>query len=113
MTAKTPPSSLGRESRRLWFDLNRLYELDSPQMVLLKVALEAYDRLLEAREMIEREGLSYKTETGYRRPHPALAIEKDARNGFLRAWASLDWDVEPPLAVGRPPMYSGPKAVLR
>ena len=111
MTPKTPPPTLGRESRRLWLDLNREYLLEKPQLLALRVALEAYDRLLEAREVIAREGLIYETSTKFKRLNPALAIEKDARNGFLRAWQSLDWDVEPPLAVGRPPMYSGPKAV--
>ena len=113
MTPKTPPATLGCESRRLWRELNGAYLLEKPQLMTLRVALEAYDRLLEAQAIIAREGLIYETETKYKRAHPALAIEKAARDGFLRAWASLDWDVEPPLAVGRPPMYSGPQAVSR
>ena len=113
MTPKTPPATLGRESRRLWFELNRLYELETPQLVTLKVALEAFDRLLAAQAIIADEGLFYTTETKYKRAHPALAVEKSARDGFLRAWAQLQFDVELPLSIGRPPMYSGPKAVVR
>ena len=113
MAPQNPPATLSRDSRRLWRELNRDYVLENPQLLVLRIALEAYDRLLEAQAIIARDGLIYETITKYKRMNPALAIEKAARDGFLRAWASLDWDVEPPLAVGRPPVYSGPQAVSR
>jgi hypothetical protein len=57
--------------------------------------------LTNARQAIERHGMSYTDDKGMIRSRPEVAIERDSRTGFMRAVRELDLgsDVEPP----RPP----------
>ena len=86
---------LSKESLAIWKRLGEGFNFGDDHLLLLKVALEAYDRLQEARLQIEKEGSTYKTESGYTRPHPCLQIEKEARAGFLQAWRMLNLDLDP------------------
>lgn len=96
------PRHLTKESKRIWRRIAKHWELEETEQVLLKVALEAYDRLQSARQKIADNGETYKTETGYVRENPLLKIEKEARSGFLQAWRMLDLGIDPPKEVGRP-----------
>ena len=100
-TARTP-GNLSNESKGIWKKLNSEWEFDTQALLILKTALEAYDRLTEARSQIDEEGITYLTDTGYRREHPAIKIEKQARDGFLAAWRMLNLNIEPPGDIGRP-----------
>jgi phage terminase small subunit len=60
------------------------------------LALEAWDRAQGAREQLEREGLTVPTGGGIR-PHPCIAIERDARLAVARLVRELDLDAEPPV----------------
>ncbi len=104
MTAKRPPQHLSAESRLLWTKLNAEWDFDLSQLVILKTALEAYDRLQAARRAIERHGVTTsKGPSGLLRANPAVAIEEHARAGFLQAWRMLNLGIEPPGGIGRPP----------
>ena len=96
MTAKRPPAHLNKESRRIWRRLNEEYNLNSDHLLLLKVCLEAYDRLQSSRILLAEEGEVFNTPTGFKKPHPALQIEKESRSGFLQAFRMLNLDIEPP-----------------
>lgn len=101
--APDPPESLSKESKTAWKTLLEEWELDLAAQMTLRVALEAWDRLQEARRAIDDEGPYYETETGFKREHPALKIEKEARSGFLMAWRMLNLGIEEPGQIGRPP----------
>ena len=100
MISRKPPSHLTAEGREIWKTINSVYNLDDQQKLLLKVAMEDYDRFNEARKHINKMGLIYKTSSGYLRPNPSLQIEKEAHSRFLHAWKMLGLNVEAP--VGRP-----------
>lgn len=100
---KKAPSNLTRETARLWNKLCKEYSFDDAGFLLLKVALEAYDRLQSARQQIDEEGAVIETPTHYFKEHPALKVEKQARDGFLSAMRMLNLDVEPGGDIGRPP----------
>lgn len=97
------PTSLSKASQRIWRAIDGEWQLDTSGLLLLRTALEAYDRYTEAREAVSRDGMTYTTESGYMRPHPLLQVEKESRAAFLGAWRSLGLDIEPPGEVGRPP----------
>ncbi len=101
MTAKTPPKNLSRDSRKLWLQLNREWELDTQALMVLRVGLEAYDQLKEARALIDLEGAIIETPTHFFKEHPALKVEREARAGFLQAWRMLAFNVEPPIDINR------------
>jgi hypothetical protein len=66
------------------------YALNDHNRLMLSLALDAYRRMLEAGEIVERDGLLSDTEKG-KMPHvnPALLIEKEARIGMLKALAKM------------------------
>ncbi len=98
---KQPPKHLSEGARGWWRKVARGWQLDDSGYLILEIALSAYDRLNQARELIAAEGL---IQNG--KPHPALGAEKEARIGLLRAWRQLGLDVEPPGPIGRPPGVS-------
>jgi P27 family predicted phage terminase small subunit len=101
---KKAPAHLSAEARRLWYKIARTYtDFDEYGFLVLRVALESFDRLQEARRAIEAEGVTYVTETGYKREHPALKTEKSSRDGFIAAIRLLGLNIDLPAGLGRPP----------
>ena len=83
-----------RHSRDLWERTLEHYELDTHHLRLLEVACGAYDRLVEARAILDRDGVVYYDRFGNPRRHPACGIEQDARLAFARLVRELDLDGE-------------------
>ncbi len=80
-----PPRGLGREAKRLWLDCHEDFCFGPDSLALLRVACFALERLLQAKKILDREGVTFKTETGQIKQHPACSVEKDARSGFVQA----------------------------
>jgi P27 family predicted phage terminase small subunit len=92
------PEHLSDESKRVWRRIEKEYELTPDAALLLRAALENWDRAQTARELVTREGIV----SGNRR-HPAIDVEKQAYGLFQRFMRQLGLDIEPPRAPGRPP----------
>lgn len=103
MTRKAP-SSLTVEAKKIWLSIcKENMGADTYFYTVLRVALEAFGRLQEARALVDLEGATLKNPAGYVREHPALKIEKEARAGFLAAIRMLNLDQEQLGDIGRPP----------
>ncbi len=98
-----PPRHLTADTRAWWASVAGTFTLDKHHLAVLTVACEALDRGNEARERVAQDGAIYLTRFGEPRAHPSVAIERDARIGFLRALRELDLDIEPPKAPTRTP----------
>ena len=104
MTTLKAPAHLSREAKKLWRSICEEWAIDPHGAVILRLALEAFDRVNEARGIIEEEGLVITTVgTGAKHQHPAVQIEREARAQMLQAWRQLGLDIEPPGPIGRPP----------
>jgi hypothetical protein len=68
---------------------------------LLTAASEAWDRLQEAREALQRHGLTFNDRHGMPRTRPEVAIERDSRIAFARILRELRLDVGQPDHVDR------------
>ena len=80
-----------------WFkSVIKDYELEPHHIRLLTLAGEAWDRCQEAREIVDKEGLTAKDRFGQLRQHPAISIERDCRIAFARLLRELNLDVESP-----------------
>jgi Phage terminase, small subunit len=79
------------------------YELGPHHLRLLEAAADAWERMTQAREVLQDEGLVVDTEHGQRK-HPCVAIEHDAAIRFARLMRELDLDSEGP----RPELYARP-----
>lgn len=84
-----PPAGLGPAGRRFWSAVLVEFELTAAQLEVLRVTCECLDRLAEARATVERDGAYLPMKAGGFRPHPALAVERDSRIGFLRGQREL------------------------
>jgi P27 family predicted phage terminase small subunit len=100
---RPPPNHLSKESKQIWSEIVKGWEILESDFTVLRIALESFDRLQEARRVIDKEGMILVDGKGKKYAHPALAVEKESRTGLLRAWRQLGLDLEPPQPVGRPP----------
>lgn len=98
-----PPRHLRASTRRWWRDVVSTWELQAHHVRLLTLAAESWDRCVEAREQIKRDGLTVPTKAGGPRLHPCVRVETAARIAFSRLLRELDLDVAPPAETKRPP----------
>ena len=103
LTTPAPPTHLTPESAQWWRSVLADYELEEHHVRLLHLACEAWDRGQQAREEIDRDGLTIRTGDGGLKAHPAVAIERDARLAFARLVRELDLDAGAPSESRRPP----------
>jgi P27 family predicted phage terminase small subunit len=103
-----PPSHLSPSARQWWVTVVQDYVLQEHHLRLLQLACEAWDESEQAREQLEREGLTVPGREGGIRPHPCVAIRRDARLAVARLVRELDLDTEPPVSGrnGPPPIFS-------
>ena len=79
-----PPEHLSREARKWWRFVAEEFALDEANALVLRAALESFDRLNEARKALDAEGLTCEDRFGQVRARPEVGIERDARIAFLR-----------------------------
>ena len=83
------PKHLGDEGALFWREMAAEHDVSTTaRLALLTRAAECLDRLTEARERIAKDGLIVTTAAGPR-SNPATRIEREARDGFLRAMHAL------------------------
>jgi len=86
-----PPKHLDEEEAALFRRLVAEFQIDdSASISLLTTAMEAHMRMREAGITLAEEGTVIKNRFGARTAHPAVAIERDARNDFLRSMKTLN-----------------------
>jgi P27 family predicted phage terminase small subunit len=95
------PRHLKAAGRRLWRAVVNAYELETHHLEILAAACEACDRMTEARELVDEEGITVEGRFGAR-THPAVAVELNSRTAMLRAIRELGVDIEA-VSESRPP----------
>ncbi len=101
--ASRPPATLSPPARKLWSTIATEYDIgDIGGRTILSQAMEAYDRMKQAQEILGREGLLVEDRYGIKKPHPCTGIERDMRAQLLGALKMLNLDIEPLQRVGRP-----------
>ncbi len=88
-----PPAHLSDRSKALWHEVVPRTAASPERLAVIQVALETLDRADQAREQLDREGLTFATETtGAVHVHPLVKVERDARSSFVRVWTSIGLD---------------------
>src|SRR5262249_18145119 len=87
-----PPAHLSEAMRGWWREVMDAYELEPHHEHLLEAACDAWDRMVQAREELKRDGLTVATKSGAPKRHPAADIERDSRLAFARLLRELDLD---------------------
>ena len=108
MTGKPAAPTHLKPATKVWFtDVSSSYQLEEHHLMLLTLAGEAWDRVVQARKIIDKEGLTFVTRFGEPKARPEIAIERDNRIAFARLMRELALDVEPPAESPRPTRRGG------
>ncbi|MDO9574474.1 MAG: hypothetical protein Q7I94_05715 [Candidatus Contubernalis sp.] len=86
------PKHLMLKTRQWWSRYAKENNLKEPQLQLLTLAGEAWDRSTQARILLEEKGLTYEDRFGQPRPRPEVDIEKGAKLLFEKLMRSLPRD---------------------
>ena len=97
-----PPKHLARATKKWFREVVGDWTFEEHHVRILIAACESWDRCCQAREVIDRDGMTYKDRFGAPRARPEVGIERDCRLTFMRAVRELDLDKEPPKQPGRP-----------
>lgn len=89
-----PPRHLSVEARVLWRHFHDQYDFEPWETKTLRLALDALDRASAARRAIRRYGLTYQDRFGAPHARPEVAIERDARQAWIRLMTALDLPTE-------------------
>src|SRR3989442_918574 len=100
---KAPPH-LESATAAWWVSVVTSWELDPHHVRLLTLAGEAFDRAVQARQILDRRGLTFKDRFGQPKPRPEVAIERDSRISFARLLRELDLDIDAPADDRRAPL---------
>jgi P27 family predicted phage terminase small subunit len=98
-----PPAKLSREAKAWWRKVVAGWDLDDACLLILESALEAFDRMRQAQDLLAKEGIVVKDRFKQLKQHPATMVERDAKATLLRNIKALGLDLEPLYAApGRP-----------
>jgi P27 family predicted phage terminase small subunit len=79
------PDHLSAKARKLFDSVVGRYDFDPEEVATLVLALEAYDQAATARRRLKDDGQIVEDRFGQMKPHPAVAIHRDA----LATWRQL------------------------
>jgi len=97
------PVGISSEAREWWKKLTEAYVFADPDSImLLQSIMSCFDRVNQARALVEKEGLVVHNRFGEAQPHPALRVENAARDAMHRALKQLGLEEVPANPVGRP-----------
>lgn len=90
------PGSLSSEARALWEKIVTAYEMTEPHtLAILQTALEAFDRMKEAGEIIRRDGIQVMDRFDRYKKNPMIDVERDCRRQFYDGMRMLNLDIDP------------------
>ena len=87
------PKDLSPSTKSWWTQITDSYVLEPHHVRLLKAACQALDRVEQARRVVKREGAYFADRFGAPRAHPAIEVERKARNEFRLILRELGLDV--------------------
>jgi hypothetical protein len=83
-------------SQTLWKEIVPRRVWSSERLALLEMALGEFDRANQARQDLDKEGLTIrKGKGGLLHAHPLLKVERDSRQLFARIWSELGLNAVP------------------
>lgn len=102
------PAGLCDEAVALWDATVANYDFEERHLALLRAACRELTRAAAAEAKIDAEGIVVPTRGGDCKPHPAVAIARNARIAFTRIMRDLQFEDESADPyTSRPPRRTG------
>jgi P27 family predicted phage terminase small subunit len=95
------PKHLSQESRNFYRKVVQEFELEDHHLKILQAACETWDRVVEARIEVEKNGSFFVDRWNQSRENPAAKSERDQKVVFARLIRELNLDIAAP--DSRPP----------
>jgi P27 family predicted phage terminase small subunit len=92
-----PPAYLATEEAALFTQVVRDFPFDEVRLRILAEGCASLQRAREARETVDRDGMTVRDAKGQLKAHPLLTVERDARAAALAAFRQLN--LETPKAL--------------
>jgi phage terminase small subunit len=105
------PRGLRPAGRKLWRQINAEYEFGPGELELVEVACRALERLREAEDLLDRDGIVVAARYGTK-AHPAVVIARDAGQTLARSLRQLGIKLEDEL-VKVPRRGGGRRSTVR
>lgn len=87
------PQHLSKSTKAWWRQIQQAYGVSDPiGLSLLQQAAEAKDRMLSARESLDRDGMTFLDRFGKPKVHPLCAVVRDCEASFRAALKALKLD---------------------
>lgn len=103
MSIPKPPSTLSSEARKLWVKVHKSCLISEPELLTLKMMLEALDEVNETRSQIKKFGAMIMNKSGDYRLNPLTKALANSRTTYLRCYKILGFKPEKPTRkAGRP-----------
>ena len=99
---KKAPRKLPESAKKFWLSVHRAYELEAHHEQLLTAACFQLSRAIEARELLEADGLTVRDRFDQLREHPAVGIERSSSLAFQRLVREMNLDIDPAAEVRGP-----------
>lgn len=87
--------------------IRKEFSLESHHDKLLCLAGASWDRILQSREQVRKEGCYVQDRFGQAKEHPGLTTERQSMIVYLRVMREVGLDLEPPGEVRTPRQYGG------
>jgi phage terminase small subunit len=100
-TRKLAPRDLSDESKQIWREVVREFDLLPLELKLLEAAVRCWDRVLSFREDIKDKGTIYTDRYGQPKERPEVVAERQYKTLFMRLVRELGLSVDAP--DSRPP----------
>src|SRR5262245_1485888 len=101
-----PPKQLSAATKKWWSGIVTAFVFEPRDLPMLTAAGEAWDRARQARDLLDQDGLTFRSKSGEIKRHPACQIEHDAMIRYARLMRELNLATEPPQDT-RPPALRG------
>ena len=98
---KHAPKDLSDESKEIWKDTLREFDLFPLQLKILEAALRCWDRVIFFREEIKLKGLTFVDRYQQPKERPEVTAERQYKTLFMRLVRELGLSVDTP--DSRPP----------
>ena len=101
------PQHLRKETRQFWREILREFNLEEHHKKILTLACKSLDRSEEAREVLDKKGITFIDRFEQPKSRPEVDIERKARNDFRLLIRELGLDIEITDETGRMPRIKG------